>query len=82
MAENKDEKFFVKLDELQARYNEIDRLISDQAVASDPNKFVPLAKEQGKLRAIVTKYVDYKKIVADSEDEEIIRHYKIIKKCK
>ena len=72
MAEKQDERFFAKLDELQARYNEIDTLISDPVIASDQNKFVPLAKEQGKLRAMVTKYVDYKKIAADIVDAKLI----------
>jgi len=50
-----------KLDEIDARYSEIDRQISDPAVAADPIKLVALSKEQGKIRSMVMKYREYKK---------------------
>ncbi|MCD6393001.1 MAG: peptide chain release factor 1 [Planctomycetes bacterium] len=59
-----------KLDELDNRYAEIDRQISDPAVASDVAKYVPLAKEQGKLKSIVEKYRQYKEVVAGIVDAE------------
>lgn len=59
-----------KLDELDNRYAEIDRQITDPAVASDVAKFVPLAKEQGKLKVIVEKYRKYKEVAAELADAE------------
>ena len=57
-----------KLDEIDARYSEIDALISDPAVAQDPTQFIALSKEQGKIRAMVTKYREYKKATTGIEE--------------
>ncbi len=59
-----------KLEEIDARYSEIDRQISDPAVVSDPIKLVALSKEQGKIRAMVKKYRQYKKATAGIEDAQ------------
>jgi len=59
-----------KLDELDGRYAEIERQINDPAVASDAAKFIPLSKEQGKLRPIVAKYREYKDVLAGIGDAE------------
>lgn len=71
MAEKKD-NFFTKLDELQQRYDEIDKQISDPQIASDPNKLIPLTKEQGKIKSIVTKYAQYKEILQGVEESRAI----------
>ncbi|MFC1739331.1 PCRF domain-containing protein, partial [Planctomycetota bacterium] len=72
MSENKD-PLLSKLDELEARYVEIGKQISEPATASDPAKLIPLSKEQGKLKAIVGKYREYKTTLAGIEDaKEII----------
>ena len=60
----------LKLDELDDRYTEIDRQISDPAIASDIAKVVPLAKEQGKLKSMVTRYRKYKEVLAGIADAE------------
>jgi len=57
-----------KLDEIDARYSEIDRQISDPAIAQNPTKLIALSKEQGKIRSIVSKYREYKKAAAGIED--------------
>jgi peptide chain release factor 1 len=54
-----------KLDEIEQRFCEIERQIADPAIAVDNTKVMPLAKEQGKLRNIVAKYQEYKKITAE-----------------
>ncbi len=59
-----------KLDELDSRYAELERQISDPAIATDVNKVVPLSKEQGKLRPIVSKYREYKKVISGISDAE------------
>jgi peptide chain release factor 1 len=59
-----------KLDELDSRYAELERQISDPAIASDVNKVVPLSKERGKLGPIVSKYREYKEVTAGISDAE------------
>ena len=49
-----------KLDELDARFSEIEALLQDPAIASDPGRVIPLSKEQGKLRGIVERYREFK----------------------
>jgi peptide chain release factor 1 len=71
MADKKD-SLLVKLDEIEARFSEIEKRISEPEIAGDPSKLVSLSKEQGKLRAIVSKYRLYKKAVAGIEEAEQI----------
>ncbi len=60
------------LDDLDARYEEIERQISDPALARETAKLVALSKERGKLRPLVFKYRDYKKIVAGIDEAQQI----------
>lgn len=71
MADNND-SLLAKLDEIDARFNEIEQQISDPEVASNTNKLIALSKEQGKLKAMVTKYRKYKKAVAGIEEAQQI----------
>ncbi len=71
MAEQKD-SLLVKLDQIEARYGEIEKQISEPHVTSEPARLVALSKEQGKLKTIVTKYREYKKAGADIEEAEQI----------
>ncbi len=71
MAEQKD-TVLAKLDEIEARYSEIEKQIAKPEIASDPAKLIPLSKEQGKLRTMVTKYRQYKKAAAGIEEAEQI----------
>lgn len=57
-----------KLVELEARFDEIDKLISDPEVACNTAKLIALSKEQGKLKTTVAKFREYKKIVEGIED--------------
>ena len=59
MAEQKD-GLLAKLDEVEARFREIEEQIAEPAIASDTARLIALSKEQGKIRAIVTKYREYK----------------------
>ncbi|MHC4721838.1 MAG: peptide chain release factor 1 [Planctomycetota bacterium] len=59
-----------KLEELDGRYAEIERQISDPAVARDAGKFIPLSKEQGKLRPMVFKYREYKEVLSGIADAQ------------
>ena len=61
-----------KLDELDQRYCEIEKQISDPEIAANHAKLIPLAKEQGKLKTIVAKYRQYKTATAGIQDAEQI----------
>jgi peptide chain release factor 1 len=62
----------IKLDNIDARYSEIEERIADPSIASDPAKLIALSKEQGKLKAIVTKYREFKNIATQIEETEQI----------
>ncbi len=61
-----------KLDEINNRYNEIEAEISKPEIASDPTKIVALSREQGKIKAIVAKYREYKKSLSQINDDQQI----------
>ena len=71
MAEKKD-SLPAKLDELEARYSEIEKRLAEPLFENDSTTLVALSKEEGKLRAIVTKYRRYKKTLAGIEEAEQI----------
>jgi len=71
MAEKKD-TLLIKLDELENRFDQIEKRIAEPAIAADSTRLIALSKEQGKLKAIVTKYREYKKTVAGIKDAEQI----------
>ncbi len=72
MADSRENKLLTKLDQMEARYSEIERQISDPAVSTDSNKLISLSKEQGKLKSIVSKYRLYKKAMNGIKDSERI----------
>lgn len=57
-----------KLDEIDARYGEIETQISDPAIAQNPTRLIALSKEQGKIRSMVTKYREYKQASVGIEE--------------
>jgi peptide chain release factor 1 len=57
-----------KLAELDARYLEIDQQISDPDIAQDMSKLIPLTKEQGKLKPLVSRYRKYRTITGQLEN--------------
>jgi peptide chain release factor 1 len=61
-----------RLDQLKARYEEIEEQISDPAVASNPAQLIPLTKEQGKLKAIVNRYREYQTVLEGIRDTQEI----------
>src|SRR4030042_1428118 len=71
MAEQKD-SLLVKLDQLEARYSEIEKQIAEPEINRDSARLIALSKEQGKHKAIVTKYRQYTKAVAGIEEAEQI----------
>ncbi len=71
MADAKD-TLPAKLDDIEARFGQIERQLSEPAIARDSAKLVSLSKEQGKLKTIVTKYREYKKTTAGIKEAEDI----------
>jgi len=54
------DSLLAKLEQLEQRYNEIERQVAEPETARNPAKLVALSKEQGKLRSLVTRYRRYK----------------------
>ncbi len=57
-----------KLSEMENRHDELEKQISDPAIATDSAKVIAISKEKGKLKTIVAKYREYKKAIAALED--------------
>jgi len=60
--------FLTMLDGLDARYDEIEKQISDPAVAKEPAKLVAMSKERGRIRPVVEMYRDYRKTLSAIEE--------------
>src|SRR3712207_5000048 len=69
-----------KLAEIDRRYRELDHLLSDPAVATDPGKLQEYGRERAELEEIVAAYEEYRGIersltetqaLAEDEDQEI-----------
>jgi len=56
------------LEGLDARYDEIEKQISDPAVARESVKLVALSKERGRIRPVVEMYRDYRKTLVGIEN--------------
>jgi len=61
-----------KLDELERRYDELEKQMADPDVARDSNRLVAISKEQGMLKGIVGKYRQYKSTLDAIRDAEEI----------
>jgi peptide chain release factor 1 len=59
---------FERLDELEARFEEVTREMSSPEVASDPDRMRTLGKSYADLRQIVEPYREYRSAVHDAED--------------
>ena len=59
---------FDRLEDLVARLEEVESLLSDPSVATDQNRFRSLMKEQSELAPIVDKYKEYKDAKQTIED--------------
>lgn len=63
-----------KLDSLAERFEALSASLEDPEVFSNPKKYKDLAKERGRLEAVVSKYARYKKVLSDIEgNKEILR---------
>jgi len=60
------------LDEIDARYAELERQISDPTITKEPARLIAISKERGRIGSIVAKYREYKKAVAGIADAQEI----------
>jgi peptide chain release factor 1 len=67
MAEQKN-SLMAKLDEFEGRFEQLEKQIAQPEIVRDPAKLSALSKEQGKLKAVVSKYREYKKTAAAIKD--------------
>ncbi|HET6418776.1 MAG TPA: peptide chain release factor 1 [Geobacteraceae bacterium] len=59
---------FDKIEELARRHEELEALLADPAVLSNQTEFRKLNKEHAELSPLVAVYRDYRKVVAEIED--------------
>ena len=59
-----------RLEELEIRYLEIERLMADPEVATDPSRLVALGKEHASLGAKVGMYRAYRETLGQVKDAE------------
>ena len=66
---------FQKLEEVEKKYEELTRQLSDPAVVSDLSRYKKLSKERADLTKLIDTYRQYKKIAAQIEgNRQIIEH--------
>ena len=53
---------FAKLEEVQARYRELNSMLADPGVASDPQQYQKLAKEHAHIQEIVEAYKRFREV--------------------
>src|SRR5690242_19593004 len=61
---------FDKLTELEARYEEVDRLLADPAVLNDYAKITELAQERSAIEPIVEAYRQYSRAQQELEEAQ------------
>jgi peptide chain release factor 1 len=71
MTEQKD-GLLAKLNQLESHFNDLEKQIADPATAADQPRIIALSKEQGKLKATITRYRQYKKMMADIEQARLL----------
>lgn len=57
-----------KIEELERRYNELESLLSDPAILGNQGEFRKFNKEHSELSALVSVYREYKKLLAEMND--------------
>ena len=72
--------FLDTLGDLERRYNELDHLMADPAIATDPIQLTELGRERAELDGVVTAYREYRaneqaieetRLMTDDEDREL-----------
>jgi peptide chain release factor 1 len=61
---------FAKLEEVQARYRELNSMLADPGVASDPQQYQKLAKEHAHIQEIVEAYKRFREVEEEIESNK------------
>jgi peptide chain release factor 1 len=61
---------FAKLENLEKRHEEINRLLADPEVAANPKRLRDLAREHSDLEEVVKKYQEYKNVAKSLADDK------------
>ena len=59
---------FARLEEMEQRFQEIDTLLSDPEVVTNPQRIQSLARERASIEDLVTTYREFKEIGRELED--------------
>ncbi len=59
---------FARLEEMEQRFQEVDRLLADPEVATNPQRIQSLARERASIEGLVTTYREFKEIGRELED--------------
>ena len=72
---------FEKLDEVEGRYAELNSMLADPSITSDPEQLMKISKEHSQLKEVVDTYKAYqsageeleqsKEMLAESDDDEM-----------
>lgn len=66
-----------KLEQIYIRFQDVSKQLTDPAITSDMNKFTALSKEFKSLEEISNKYIEYKNLLSNIENnKEILRNEK------
>jgi len=63
---------YQELENIQEKFRELTRSLSDPALVSDPQKIRKISKQRAELEPVVKKFEVYKKVLKDIEDSEEI----------
>ncbi len=61
-------EFLSKLEEIKSKYDEINRQLSDPAIASNQEELIKLSRKRSELEEIVKTFAEYRKIERDIEN--------------
>jgi peptide chain release factor 1 len=62
MAQDVDDRLIAKLQELSARYDELNQQLVDPQIATDPTRSIAITKELGRLRRLVDPFREFAKV--------------------
>ena len=62
---------FERLDQLEARYEDLGRQMSDPTLVNDQKKFQSIAKQHRDMEPTVEKFREYRKIKDRSEERRV-----------
>ncbi len=65
---------FARLEEMEQRFQEVDRLLADPEVATNPQRIQSLARERASIEDLVTTYREFKEIGRELEDSRSMLH--------